>query len=238
MSTAVRHDFGSVFVARRDIFAAVSHTLTLSPGGHLFVEPDDLAEPKLNPVVAAQLTDAFADTGARGLELLASALLHEPLPPTFGFWRGLARRFFTALCHNPNLENAADLIIAEPGDDDWLALAETAPPMKGLEYLNGAVLARLWDELEARVRSQIARTAGGAAAYLKNCNPTWHAVDRVTFHLAENKRNPAHPFAFLATYTHRVSEQGRCSICRWAGRWRNMLAPKIAPRCRPCFHPH
>jgi hypothetical protein len=31
----------------------------------------------------------------------------------------------------------------------------------------------------------------------------------VTFHLAENKRNPAHPFAFLATYTNRVSEQGK-----------------------------
>src|ERR1019366_8150642 len=36
----------------------------------------------------------------------------------------------------------------------------------------------------------------------------WNAVGRVTFHLAENKRNPAYPFAFLATYTHRISEQG------------------------------
>ncbi len=34
-------------------------------------------------------------------------------------------------------------------------------------------------------------------------------MGRVTFHLAENKRNPAYPFAFLATYTHRVSEQGK-----------------------------
>ena len=47
-----------------------------------------------------------------------------------------------------------------------------------------------------------------AAAYLKNCKPTWNAVGRVTFHLAANKRNPAYPFAFLATYTNRVSEQG------------------------------
>jgi hypothetical protein len=46
-------------------------------------------------------------------------------------------------------------------------------------------------------------------AYLKSCNPVWNAVGRVTFHLAENKRNPAYPFAFLATYTHRISEQGK-----------------------------
>jgi non-specific serine/threonine protein kinase len=183
--------------------------LALSPGGHLFVEPDDQAEPKLSPAVAAQLAEGFAASGARGLELVASALLHEPLPPTFGFWRGLARRYFTALCHNPNLDNAADLSVPKPGENDWIALAETAPPMKGLEYLNSAVIARLWDELEAHARSQIARTAGGAAAYLKSCNPTWNAVGRVTFHLAENKRNPAYPFAFLATYTHRISEQGK-----------------------------
>ena len=86
---------------------------------------------------------------------------------------------------------------------------ETAPPMKGLEYLNSLVLARLWDELDAHVHAAIARDPGGAAAYLKSCNPLWNAVGRVTFHLAENKRNPAHPFAFLATYTNRVSEQGK-----------------------------
>src|SRR5208283_5226275 len=76
-------------------------------------------------------------------------------------------------------------------------------------YLNGPVLARLWDELEAHVRAAMTQTPGGAAAYLKSCNPVWNTVGRVTFHLAENKRNTAYPFAFLATYTHGVSEQGK-----------------------------
>ena len=62
--------------------------------------------------------------------------------------------------------------------------------MRGLEYLNGAVLARLWDELDAHVRAAIAQAPGGAVAYLKSCNPVWNAVGRVTFHLAENKRTP------------------------------------------------
>jgi non-specific serine/threonine protein kinase len=183
--------------------------LALSPGGHLLVEPDDLAEPKLNPAAAARLTEAFTVSAARGLEILASEFLHEPLPPSFGFWRGLARRYFTALCHNPNLDSAADLSVTRPGENDWIALAETAPPMKGLDYLSGAILARLWDELDAHAHSVIAQNTGGALAYLKSCNPLWNAVGRVTFHLAENKRNPAHPFAFLATYTNRVSEQGK-----------------------------
>jgi hypothetical protein len=187
----------------------MSNTLALSPAGHLFVQPDDQAEPKLSGAATARLTEAFRVSSAHGLELLASGFLHEPMPPSFVFWRGVAQRLFITLCHNPNLQDVSTLTIPKPAEADWAALAEGAPPMKGLEYLNGAVLAGLWDELDAHVHSAIAQTTGGAAAYLKSCNPVWNAVGRVTFHLAENKRNPAYPFAFLATYTHRISEQGK-----------------------------
>jgi superfamily II DNA or RNA helicase len=187
----------------------MSHALALTPGGHLFVEPDEQAEPKLSPAALARLTEGFAAAPARGLEMLASEFLHEALPPSFAFWRRLAQRLFTALCHNPDLQNASSISIPKPSAAERSALAEAAPPMKGLEYLNGAVLAQFWDELDAYVRAAIARTPGGAVAYLKNCNPVWNGVGRVTFHLAENKRNPAYPFAFLATYTHRVSELGK-----------------------------
>jgi non-specific serine/threonine protein kinase len=135
--------------------------------------------------------------------------LHEALPPTFVFWRGVAQRLFTALCHNPNLQDASTITIPKPSGAEWSALAEGAPPMMGLEYLQGAVLARVWDELDTHVHAAIAQDRGGAVAYLKSCNPVWNAVGRVTFHLAENRRNPAYPFAFLATYTHRISEQGK-----------------------------
>ena len=175
----------------------------------MFVQPDDQAEPKLSQATAARLGEAFAVSTARGLETLAAEFLHEPLPPTFVFWRGFAQRLFAALCHNPSLENASTIVISKPAETELTAMAELAPPMTGLEYLNSAGLGRLWDELNEYVHAAIGRTPGGGVAYLKSCNPTWNAVGRVTFHLAENKRNPAHPFAFLATYTNRVSEQGK-----------------------------
>ena len=50
---------------------------------------------------------------------------------------------------------------------------------------------------------------GGAQAYLRAMNPIWNLVGRVSFHLAENKRDPDNPFAFLATYSSRVSKQAR-----------------------------
>jgi len=196
--------------AARNLYAAgsMSHALALSPGGHLFVEPDEQAEPRLSQAAAARLTEGFAASSARGLELLAGEFLHEPLPPSFGFWRGLAQRLFTALCHHSSADGSAGVTLPRPPESEFAALAEAAPPMKGLEYLTGTALARLWEELEAYVRTAVSQ-APGVAQYLKNCNPTWHAVGRVTFHLAENKRNPAYPFAFLATYTHRLSAQGK-----------------------------
>ncbi len=187
----------------------MSHELALTPSGHLLVEADDEAQPKLSLGTATRLIDAFTESEAHGFELLASKFLHEPLPLTFCFWRELARRYFTALCHNPNLNNTASFVTKSLGENELIGLAESAPPMKGLDYLNGSVLSRFWDGLDTHVRSGITQTSGGAVEYLKKCNPLWNAVGRVTFHLAENKRNPTLPFAFLATYTNRVSDQGK-----------------------------
>ncbi len=188
----------------------MSLALALTPSGQLLVKPDEQAEPKLAATVVARLSDVFGDSAAAGMELLASALLHEPLPATLAYWRGMARRFYTALCHQPEAgSDSANPGLPQPTPAEWLALVEAAPPMIGLEYLTPAVLERLWSELDQHVRTGIAKTEGGLSAYLKARNAVWHAVGRVTFHLAENKRNPDHPFAFLATYAHRVSEQGR-----------------------------
>ena len=40
----------------------------------------------------------------------------------------------------------------------------------------------------------------GVSGFLKVRAPLWHQVGRVCFHLAENRRDPEYPFAFLATY--------------------------------------
>src|ERR1700691_4892366 len=50
---------------------------------------------------------------------------------------------------------------------------------------------------------------GGVQAWLREKNPLWRLVGRVTFHLAENKRDAERPFAFMATYATRLSAQAR-----------------------------
>ncbi|MGH7138829.1 MAG: SNF2 helicase-associated domain-containing protein, partial [Pirellulales bacterium] len=127
------------------------------------------------------------------------------------YWRDFAAKFFHALCSlgDDALDRAAQATdgasIPPPDDsqtDDWLTVA---PPMRGLEYLTREVLRKLWRDLAELVLSRAAVFEAGPQAFLRSVNPVWHLLGRVTFHLAENKRDDARPFAFLATYTHRVS---------------------------------
>jgi len=85
----------------------------------------------------------------------------------------------------------------------------SAPPMRGAEYLSTGVLQDLWIDLDAWVRQEVTSSASGLGRWLKKQAPLWHQVGRVCFHLAENKRDPDFPFAFLATYAPRLSKGGR-----------------------------
>ncbi len=45
--------------------------------------------------------------------------------------------------------------------------------------------------------------------FLKHLHPAWNLVGRVHFNLAENRKDEEAPFAFLATYTTRLSAHGK-----------------------------
>ena len=182
----------------------------LTPHGLLLVENAPPPSPWLEIETGRRVAAAFAESAARGLLHLGTRELNAALPPAGAWWRELARRFLTQLCHTAGLEQAQELAaLPPPPEADLSALAETAPPMRGGEYLNAEVLARLWRSLDELVRVEIAKHPEGAGAWLKASHPLWRMVGRVTFHLAENKRHPTHPFAFMASYASRISSQSR-----------------------------
>jgi hypothetical protein len=138
------------------------------------------------------------------------------LPPAFAFWRDFAARYVTALCMTSDTadektsaasETAA--LVPEPSKDDLDNLVATAPPMRGGEYLNAAVLVPLWHQIDAACREDRAKSKRPLPDYLKAHNPAWNLVGRVHFNLAENRTDEEAPFAFIATYTTQLSARGR-----------------------------
>ena len=184
--------------------------LGLTPGGHLapgewFAEGGQAGLPE--DAQAARLREAFQKGTPAGLLHLATADSCLPLAGAAAYWRDFAGRYLTALCHVP--ETAEAKIEPLPPPDSLGDLADSAPPMRGGEYLSAELLRRLWIDLDSAVRAEVGATEGGLSAWLKKRSLLWHRVGRVCFHLAENKRDPECPFAFLATYAPRLLDGRR-----------------------------
>jgi hypothetical protein len=180
--------------------------LSISPHGRLFVE----AAPDGQEALPKKFIEAFADSTAGGILYLSTTELQTSLQADFSFARDLGRTYLTQLCHTPELAGQAEFPPVPPPTDGELAvMVLSAPPMRGLEYLNADVLEGWWADLDALVRKEVQASGRGVQEYLRDRNPLWKTVGRVSFHLAENKRDPDYPFAFLATYSNRLSAQGR-----------------------------
>ncbi|HET9450156.1 MAG TPA: ATP-dependent helicase, partial [Aggregicoccus sp.] len=231
----------------------------LTPQGHLRLVVDDAQAPGLPRSLAQRLEAAFAEDPAAGLLHLGAAEVDTALPPSLAYWRDLARRFVAGLCAHEALEKSP-ATLEVPAPEALEQLARAAPPMQGGEYLSAAVLAAQWDALHDAWRTLLARENKPARALLQALHPSWGAVGRVHFHLAENPRDPERPFAFLATFTEGLSARGtplhrplgealrHSASARDRGRLQALLAPvqraaESAPRVRALvdsselFHP-
>ena len=175
----------------------------VTPHGHLRLAPDSDAPP-LPAALAQRLSAAFAHGSGHGLLHLGAAEVGSILPPSWAWWRDFAARYVTALCATPEGDT-----IATPDDEALDALIADAPPMTGAEYLTTEVLIAFWTELDTALRDELVASKGTLQEFLRTFHPVWNLVGRVHFNLAENRKDPEAPFAFLATYTSRVSAHGK-----------------------------
>ena len=182
--------------------------LILTPAGHLRVrEPENEDAPADRWM--KRVIDAFSAGSAPGLFALAARRPDVPPPPVFAFWRDFASRFMTELCRAPDVVETDIDPVPPPDPDELSGLLPSAPPMPGGEYLDLDVLQNLWSDLDQWVRGEIAESEKTLAAWLEKNAPSWRQVGRVCFHLAENRRDPDYPFAFLATYAPKLSKGGK-----------------------------
>jgi non-specific serine/threonine protein kinase len=180
-------------------------TLIVTPLGQVALDEDPDAA-AVAPAIAARLGAAFARGAGHGLLSLATWDIGAALPPVLGWWRDFAARLLAGVC---TLPEGAALEVAASEAGELQALAWSVPPMTGAEYVSVEVLARLWAASAAALAIEVAEAGGGLGAYLAARNSAWHVVGRVHVNLAENRKDAEAPFAFIATYTTRLSAQGK-----------------------------
>src|SRR5438270_144468 len=186
--------------------------LRLTPHGRLSVEDQDDG-PGIDTAVSIRLIDAFARGTGYGLVWLGAAEAGQALPALFVWWRDFAALYVGSLCLRASGMEAEERGklpgVPAPTAAELSSLLLTAPIMAGAEYLTQDVLLALWDEMERAFAASLAAAKIGLQAFLTTLNRAWNLVGRVHFNLAENRRDPDQPFAFMATYTTRLSAQAK-----------------------------
>ncbi|MEO5659104.1 MAG: SNF2 helicase-associated domain-containing protein, partial [Polaromonas sp.] len=212
----------------------------LTPRGRLLAAAQ-ADSPHLAEEVGHALQQAFALGSGHGLLQLGSTHIGRSLPPAWAWWRDVAARYVTALCATPE---GGEIAVALPSSDEFVALIADAPPMTGAEYLTPEALGALWQEIDAALREQLAAADVPLQAFLTSLHPAWNLVGRVHFNLAENRRDAEAPFAFLATYTTRLSAHGKAqhqplsqALAEFSGgRSRSQLLSLLLPVQRAAAH--
>jgi non-specific serine/threonine protein kinase len=185
---------------------ALHLTPGLTPHGRLLVTTAEDA-PAIEPALGERIRQAFERGPGHGLLRLGAAEVGQVLPAVFAYWRELGARFVTLLCSRADIEERG--LEPPPFPDDLEALAAAVPPMPGAEYLTADVLRALWTAIGEAFAAELAEAGTSVQDFLKRLSPAWNVVGRVHFNLAENRRDEVAPFAFLATYTHRLSAHGK-----------------------------
>ena len=199
--------------------------LWLSPQGRiLFHHAGDSADVKNHRNKASlqnQLARAFELSSGSGLLALVQTDLPPDWPAEFAYWKEFGKRLGEALWRLEESDRervsqkstAAKLkqLVLPPDAMELSVIVSQAPPMRGLEYLAPNVLTALWLQLLVQANEQLAADPGGLDQLLQAINPQWQPLGRVTFHLAENKKDESNPFAFLATFTNRLSKKATVS---------------------------
>ncbi len=186
-------------------------SIALSPTGHLYLYSDPENQEFIPTKLANTIDSFFAINDAIGLLRLGLTNTDTPLPASISFWRQFAQLFIAEICKLSGLddkENKTEFTVTF-SLQDINNLIDQAPFMRGVEHLNQDSANILWQRLNQALREELQSFDGSLEAYLAAYHSAWNTVGRVCFHLAENKANTEYPFAFMATYTTRLSNAAR-----------------------------
>jgi superfamily II DNA or RNA helicase len=192
--------------------------VAILPSGaiRLALAPDDDAPDGLSSATRARLERAFDRGPGQGLLELGATELDAALAPSLAFLRDVGRAFVTRLCAVPDLEEQRERVKVDCPPEECTRLAGAVPPMSGAEYVNADWVGAHWAEMNRAFAGEIRAHRGPVAAWLHARHPSWHTIGKVCLHLAENRGDEAHPFAFLATYAVRAGAGGRVQHRRLA----------------------
>jgi hypothetical protein len=131
------------------------------------------------------------------------------LSPSLTFWREFTSFWLHQVRTQPDAEEKRETLHISTSDEDAETYLQKIPSMVGIDYADRAFVFNTWNRIEISFRKAICSFKGSIEDFFATLAPKSRQIDRIHFHLVENRKDEVRPFAFLATYSTRIDEQGR-----------------------------
>ena len=131
--------------------------------------------------------------------------------PSGKFLRDTASAFFDALTDLPELELIRENASPVPSSAILDRLLSQIPFSVGSEYIDADWIGNIFSELSKVFGDEINAYNGTVKMYLAEKSQNLRVPERIFFHLVENRKDEAFPFAFLATYASKTADSDEIS---------------------------
>lgn len=182
--------------------------------GHLALEweenlDDNIDRQKLETVLLDASKNCTPQTAAKWLIMLGLSDSTIPLSPSLEFWRQFASTWIRLVRNNPESEIQRELFTSDIDTQDLSLFVNNFPPMAGSEIDITSFLSSKWDLFNKTFHTLASTFKGSIDSLFQSISPKPQHIDRIHFHLVENRKNQERPFAFLATYTVKLGTSDR-----------------------------
>ena len=186
----------------------MSQSQTLSSVSVLFTPdafavdfPPDTEDTRIKAWKELYISDRFHFLFHLGFEAPPDAV-----SPALRYLFHLSGRFVRELTSQPALEITREQTTIPLTEDVLSDLLDAVPFGLGTQYITQPWLTGIFTHLESVFSREIADYPGTVSLYLAEKTEKLRLPERIFFHLVENRKDEAFPFAFLATYTTRDAQ--------------------------------
>ncbi len=155
-----------------------------------------------------ELRKEFLDNRYKALLKLGLSAETKNDSASLAFLRKISEEFIRCLTNSPDLEIARENIIIELADEDIEKIEMAVPFGIGTENISKAWISLQIMRLNRLFSEELREYKGTVQMFLAEMSQDLKTPERLFFHLVENKKDEADPFAFLATYATK-DEEGR-----------------------------
>ncbi|MBI4654577.1 MAG: DEAD/DEAH box helicase [Nitrospirae bacterium] len=180
------------------------------PDNNIELEWQETEEPvnKSHELLQNELYKRYRKDFSSFLLILGFCSQSTSLSASLDIFRKLARLYVKKLTQTPDLEvlrERVEPVLTTNEIEDFLS---RVPFMVGSEYITPVFLETIWLKLDTAFKDKVKTYKGSINELIKTFSPDVHLAGRVYFHLVESRKDDF-PFAFLATYSTGLTEQGK-----------------------------